>query len=272
MLILLCIITITLDTKYDYLNYKKKIVSTIITPIYYTAIGPKLLWDNVYDFISTKQDLIKQIENLKSENLVLETKLLKYNSVQLENNRLKELLNSTKFLNEKFLISEILDVSIDPLGKKYIINKGSSDGVYTGQSVVSSKGIVGQVTDVYKFTSVIILINDAEHAMPVENQRTGMRSLAMGLGDSLELLNVLKGSDIKVGDILVSSGIGERFPEGYPVGKVLSVEYQDKKSTLKVIVKPVVEFNILKEVLLVWNIKDDINKNFVENQQEGSKI
>tara|TARA_R110000868_G_C10967778_1_gene769285 strand:+ start:1580 stop:2326 length:747 start_codon:yes stop_codon:yes gene_type:complete len=247
-------------------------------PFYYVAIAPKLYFTKIQTYFLSQQELLTQLNNIKAENILLQTKQLKYNTVKLENKRLKELLNSSKYLDEKFLVSEILDISIDPLGKKFIINKGSNDGVYVGQSVVSSKGVVGQIIEVNKFTSVVILITDADHAIPLENQRTGMRTLAIGLGASqnLELLNVIKDADIKEGDILISSGLGERFPEGYPVGEVLSIVYQNKKATLQVFLKPIVDFNTLKEVLLVWNVKEDLknsfvndNKNKAENKSKG---
>lgn len=190
--------------------------------------------------------------------------------MQNENNRLRELLNSTAHLNDKFLISEILDVTVDPLGKRFVINKGTKDGVYDGQAVVSSKGVVGQVIEANLYTSFIILITDSDHAIPLENSRTGMRTLGRGLGASqdLELSNVLKDTDIKEGDLFVSSGLGERFPAGYPVGIVKNIKYENKKPTLKVILKPVVEIDLLKEVLLLWSVKEDTNKQFVDSEND----
>jgi len=270
-LILLSLIIIIIDSKYKNLDYKKNFKSAITYPFYYLVITPKKYFDNAIDYLTEQRDILSQLEQIKSENSILKAKQLKLDSVQNENSRLRELLNSTAQLNDKFLISEILDVAVDPLGKRFVINKGTKDGVYDGQAVVSSKGVVGQVIEANLYTSFIILITDADHAIPLENSRTGMRTLGMGLGASqdLELSNVLKDTDIKVGDLFVSSGLGERFPAGYPVGVVKDIKYENKKPTVRVVLKPVVDIDLLKEVLLLWSVKEESKKNFVHNNDES---
>lgn len=261
-LILLSSIIILIDSKYKHLDYKKQFSSVITYPFYYIAVTPKEKFDQIVNYLSSQQSLLKQLDELNSENLILKANQLKLNSIQNENNRLRELLNSTEHLEDKLLVAEILDVTVDPLGKRFVINKGTKNGVYDGQAVVSSKGIVGQVIEANLFTSFIILITDAEHAIPLENSRTGMRTLGMGLGASqeLELSNVLKDTDIKEGDLFVSSGLGAKFPAGYPVGVVTDIKYENKKPIVKVILKPVVGIDKLKEVLLLWSVKNGSSK------------
>lgn len=249
-----------IDIKYKQLDYKRKLSSIITYPFYYVVVTPKEAFTSFSSYLISQNTLLNKLKEISEENTLLKTQQLKFDAIQSENNRLHELLNSTALIKEKFLISEIMDVSIDPLGKKFVINKGSNDGVYVGQSVVSSKGVVGQVIDVNYLTSTIILITDSDHAIPLENSRTGMRTLGIGLGSSheLELSNVLKDTDIQKDDLFISSGLGDRFPSGYPVGTVKEIIYENKKPIVRVILKPVVEFDILKEVLLLSTIKEDI--------------
>ncbi len=197
-------------------------------------------------------------ERLHNEARILNGKLQKFISLTAENIRLKQLLSSSTILQDSVLISELINVSSNPLQQQVVIDKGASDGVYIGQPVIDATGLFGQVVELNEFQSRVILISDSRHALPVQINRNGIRAIAEGSGriNRLWLTNLVATTDIEVGDLLVSSGLGKRFPEGYPVGTVEYIEKDPGESFLTVAVKPSALLDRSRFVLLVFSGKD----------------
>jgi rod shape-determining protein MreC len=155
---------------------------------------------------------------------------------------------------ERAIVSSILNVDLDPFRHRILLDKGSADGVFKGQAVLDGEGIVGQVWRVHAHTAEVILISDAEHAIPVQSNRSGVRTIAVGTGDSsrLSLPFVTVESDLKQGDLLLSTGMGGVFPPGYPVAQVTKVERAAKMTFAIVEARPTAALDRDREVLLVW--------------------
>nr|WP_280637622.1 rod shape-determining protein MreC [Endozoicomonas sp. G2_2] len=198
--------------------------------------------------------LITENEALEQKVLLLQARLQRLASLQAENERIRALLASASSLDQNVLIARILSVSPDPYRHYIKLNKGSTDGVFVGQALVDANGIMGQVTDVTPLDSRAILITDANHGIPVEINRTGLQTIAQGSGKSneLRLPFLANNADIRADDLLVTSGLGGRYPAGYPVGTVTSVVHQPGDEFLDVVANPSAHLNRGREVLLVW--------------------
>jgi rod shape-determining protein MreC len=197
-----------------------------------------------------------EAENVKlaSDNLVLRLKLLRFESLEQENQRLRAVRESSARVVQRSLVAEIVRVDLDPFRQRVLINKGTRDGVFRGQAAIDAAGIFGQVTRAGPISAEIILISDPEHAIPVQVNRTGVRSIALGTGRSglLSLPYLPQNSDVIVGDLLVSSGLGGVYPPGYPVGKVTAVTRDPGQPLLAVEAAPLAGLDRDPEILLVW--------------------
>ena len=179
--------------------------------------------------------------------------LQKLRGLERENLRLRELLGSSFRLPERVQVAEVLRVDSALLSQHVVINKGERDAVFEGQSVLDSSGVMGQVMTVSQFSSRVILVTDPSHGTPVQVNRNGLRSVARGRGlnELLQLEYLPHNSGIRVGDLLVTSGLGGRFPSGYPVGTVISVKESPGKNFSEVTVEPTARIATSREVLLV---------------------
>jgi rod shape-determining protein MreC len=180
--------------------------------------------------------------------------LQKLASLEAENMRLRELLDSSFKVGEKVLIAELLSVNLDPYKHQIVINKGKSNGVYPGQPLLDAKGVMGQMVHVGPYTSTAILITDSSHAIPVQVNRNGLRTIAIGSGtiNRLELPYIPNNADIRPGDLLVTSGLGGHFPAGYPVAEVSAIQHDPGHTFSIVAATPMADLNRSREVLLVW--------------------
>lgn len=207
------------------------------------------------DRLASKVDLQEENKALRTEVLVLKRKLQQMASITAENTRLRQLLNSADTIEDRVLVAELIGVSPDPMKHKVIINRGAVDGVYIGQPVVDAYGLVGQVVEVGRHTGRVLLITDSTHALPVQINRNGIRLVAEGQGNlfELQLRFVSSTMDIQEGDLLVTSGLGQRFPPGYPVALVEKVSHDPGKPFATVTAKPMAELNRNRHVLLVFD-------------------
>jgi len=173
----------------------------------------------------------------------------------MENHRLRELLASSGQLEERVLIAEVLSASQDPYRQQIVLNKGARDGVYKGQALVDAQGVLGQVISVNPTSSVALLLTDPNHGIPVEINRTGLQTIALGRGDGQSLsLPYLPGTaDVKVGDLLVSSPLGGRFPAGYPVGQITELQHDAGEHFMEALAMPAARLNRGRQALLVWS-------------------
>lgn len=187
--------------------------------------------------------------------MILKSQNQRLVGLESDNARLRSLLGSSRKLRGKRLIAEIINVHSTQFSQEAVINKGSSDDLYLGQSVVDSEGVMGQLVDVANFSSRLILITDSNHSIPVKNNRNGIRAIAQGNGINLNILYLANTIDIQPGDLLLSSGLGEKFPDGYPVAKVISVVRKTDQPYAEVIAEPTANINTADHVLLLWNIQ-----------------
>src|SRR5262249_27030613 len=154
----------------------------------------------------------------------------------------------------RLLVGQILDAALDPLNQEMVLDKGTDDGIFVGQPVLDAYGVMGQVIDTTAKTSRVLLISDGRSALPVQNNRNGMRAIVAGTGyaNSLSLLHMPNTADVKVGDYLVTSGLGGRFPFGYPVGQIISIKKTSAERFALIEVRPAAHLDRSRMVVLVW--------------------
>lgn len=232
----------------------RSVLSLAVYPMEYMVTIPGAAGEWMGESFTTREKLASEVLSLKTQQLLLSARLQKFAALEAENVRLRRMLDSSREVSEKVLIAELLSVDLEPFSRHIVLNKGSRHGIYEGQPVLDAKGIMGQVVHATPLTSSIILITDPNHAIPVSINRNGMRAIAVGTGtsDELELPHFPTNADVVVGDLLVSSGLGGRFPAGYPVGIVTKVKKDPGESFARVIAKPSAELERNNEVLLVW--------------------
>jgi rod shape-determining protein MreC len=204
--------------------------------------------------LSTHQTLLEENRQLKDMQLQSRVQLQKLDILEKENERLRQLLSATPKTTEDHLIAEIIAVDVDPYRHFIVLNKGSKDRVYKGQPIIDAHGVMGQVIYVNAMTSTAMLISDVSHAIPVQIDRTGLRSVAFGTGqtDYLDLRHIPHNADIRVGDKLISSGLGERFPRNYPVAVITNIDRNTGETFVGVRAEPLAQLDTSREVLLVW--------------------
>ena len=260
LVVLISLVLIFVDVRFKYLDPVRSAISSALTPIHWLSDLPISLREGVSTTFVSRESMQEEISLLKSRLLVLERKAQKLASTTAELNRLRELLNASRVVDDGVVVTEMVGVSPDPDNQYILINKGAGDGVYEGQAVLDSQGLMGQVVEVSEYTSRVLLISDSRHAVPVQVNRNGVRAIAYGVGSLgyLELGNVPNTSDIEVGDLLVSSGLGGRFPQGYPVARVTQIEQFDGRSFANVTVVPEAELNRSRLLLLVFKEKEPI--------------
>lgn len=228
-------------------------LSMLVYPIQKIVDFPITAYCSIYDYFISRKTLTEENNKLHIEQLLLKGKLQKFAELEVENTRLRELLNSTTTPKEELLVASILRIDPDPFMQQIILDKGMLQGVYVGQPIIDAHGIMGSVIAVNKLTSRVMLLTDASHAIPVENVRNGVRAIAMGAGelDKLELKHVTNTADITVGDMLVTSGLDGRYPAGYPVGTVINIEHDASKPFASIYIAPSAELEKGRQVLLV---------------------
>jgi rod shape-determining protein MreC len=243
-----------LDYKQQHLDRLRDGLSLAVLPIQYAVAIPQGIYRGISLRTASRQGLITQNERLKDEVLQLEQQLQKLLALEAENNRLKSLLKTSARPGDKIAMVEIMRVAMDPHSHKAVINRGYADNVFEGQPIIDSAGILGQVIRVGPKTSTVLLLTDKQHAIPVQSQRSGARALAVGSGDYnvLQLNHVTATSDFKIGDKLISSGLGLRFPKGYPVGEVIDVQIDTGEQFAVVKAKPYAQADSVNELLLIW--------------------
>jgi len=259
LLALLCFSTMLLDHRGSRLHGVRQSLSVAVYPIQLLVDMPFSAWHWLTVSLVERQTLLEENDRLRRDQLSTDVRLQRLAALESENSRLRELLESTARLTDRVLIAEILSVDLDPYRQRFNVNRGLNDGAYVGQALLDANGIVGQLVRVGPLTAEAVLITDADHAVPVTVNRTGLRTIAIGTGDSgrLRLPYLTNTADIEVGDLLLSSGLGGVFPPGYPVGRVLEVRMRPGQSFADVIAEPAAALDRDREVLLVWAAEDD---------------
>jgi len=265
-------ILIVADARFDQVTPVRSAIGTGLAPVHWLGNAPSEFSDWVASLFTTREDLQEENEALRARLLILERRALKYAALASENNELRKLMNSSEVLDDRVIVGEIVGVSPDPFSHEVVINKGSRDGVVVGQAILDANGLMGQVQQTSSFTSRVLLVSDSSHAVPVEVVRNGLRAILLGNGDTsaLELVHVPDTADIREGDLLVSSGLGGRFPKGYPVAEVDQISKEPGEPFVKIRATPMAELNRSRLVLVVFSPEQDDATNDAESSPEGS--
>lgn len=252
--VIVAIVLIVADSRLGTFVKIRNYMDTAVSPFYFLANGPRKVLDSVSETLATRQQLELENRALRQELLLKNSDILLLGQFKQENARLRELLGSPLRQDEHKMVTQVISTGSDPYSDQVVIDKGSDNGVYEGQPVISDKGVVGQVVAVAKMTSRVLLICDASHALPIQVLRNDIRVIAAGSGctDDLQLEHLPGNTDIRVGDVLVTSGLGGRFPEGYPVGVVSSVKVDNQRAYTVIQARPTAGLQRLRYLLLLW--------------------
>lgn len=242
-----------MDARLDIFKPVRSALATTVYPIQSLAAMPSSFSDWIGDIFQDRGDLRERITALEAQALTQSVRMQRMQALERENMRLRELLGSSFRLQERVQIAELLSVDLDPFYQHVIIDKGQQFGVYEGQPVLDSRGVMGQVAEVSQLSSRVVLLTDPSHSLPVQIVRNGLRAVATGrgLGEPLQVEYLPHNADIREGDWLVTSGLGGRFPVGYPVGRVMAVDFPPGKSFAEITVKPAAQLGTSRELMLV---------------------
>lgn len=251
----LSVALMVVDSRFAVLKPVRSQMGLVLMESYWITDLPQRLWQGVASQFGSRTELIAENEKLKTEALLLQGRLQKLAALTEQNVRLRELLNSSALVNEKVEVAELIGVDPNPFTHRILINKGERDGVFLGQPVLDARGLMGQVVELMPYTARVLLLTDTTHSIPVQVNRNGLRAIASGTGnpERLELRHVADTADVKEGDLLVSSGMGQRFPAGYPVATVNEVIHDSGQPFAIVRAIPTAALNRSRYMLLVFS-------------------
>jgi rod shape-determining protein MreC len=251
---LLALALIIIDKRYDHLGKIRRLLSVVAYPVQVAVASPFEGWDWFRDSVTTRDVLRADKAKLEAELRLAQFRLQRYEALEAEAVRLRALRDSTAGVTDRFLVGDVMNVDLDAFRERVLVDKGAGDGIYVGQAVLDSGGVFGQVARVGQLTSEVILISDAAHAIPVQINRNGLRTIAVGTGEinRLKLPYLPTSADVVAGDLLVTSGLGGGFPAGYPVGTIAEVKRDPAQSLADVDVKPAAALDRSKELMFVW--------------------
>jgi rod shape-determining protein MreC len=251
----LSVVLMFYDQKGGWLDTARYGLQAAIYPLQLAVNSPSAAWRWLKESFATRESLQQQVDSLRGELRVQQLITMRQAALQAENARLRNLNGILPEVIEKRLVGEVINVEVSSLRQRLLVNRGGRSGVYKSQPVVTGEGVLGQVFRTGPFSSEIILITDAEHALPVTVLRSGVRTIAIGTGRStaLELPYVPQNYDVKVGDLLVTSGLGQVFPYGLPVGRVTKVTRDPAEPLAQIQAVPLAQIEGDREVLFIWS-------------------
>ena len=272
-----------IDTKTLWLKPSRAMLAYAISPVAMLASIPSKLFGQVDNFLENEPEIENAYEHLRTEYVKLKADMLRRNAVEQENAELKQLLEIVEQSSIKMQIAKSVDIDLDPYQHRVLVNKGAQQGIYIGQPVLDDEGVIGQVSEVFRSSSVITLITDPSHSMPVQIRRNGRHLLAEGSGDLtfLRIPFLNKNVDIKSGDILETSGLGGRFPAGFPVAVVKEILQVEGEPFLTISANPIAAVESLSylvfmsydqsaspnEVLLNEELSEEISTEDLDNEE-----
>jgi rod shape-determining protein MreC len=252
--VLIAGLVIFADWRFNEMAITRYAMSTIGYPFYWVTDLPARFGDWSEHTLVARSTLLEDNRRLRTESLVLTAQTRQMASLRADNTRLRALLNSSALLQDDILAAELIGISPNPSRHFVMLDKGERDGVFVGQPLIDAQGLMGQVIEVGPFSSRVLLITDSRHALSVQINRSGVRGIIEGIGelDQLELRHISATTDVREGDLLVTSGLGDRFPEGYPVAVVTRVERDPSESFALVQARPSAALRVSRHVLLVF--------------------
>ena len=242
------------DSKFDAFQSSRVYMNSLMSPLQYLANLPSVLLSASAQRLTSHEDLVEENQRLTNQVLLMSERLQRFDVLQSENDQLRALLDTPAKPDVRKKVAELMAVENSPFSQQIVINKGALDDVFLSQSVLDDRGVVGQVMEVGTTNSRVVLITDVTHAVPVRSVRNNIRFIASGTGslDELLLEHVPHSVDVEVGDILVTSGLGQVFPEGYPVAQVSRVTRDESRPFAIVAATPLARLDRLKYLLLLW--------------------
>ena len=251
---LLSVVIMYLDQRQHYLEQLRYVLQAAAYPIQLAVNSPPAAWRWLRESLQTREVLQAENARLRAAQRDLELRSMRYEALARENGELRGLAAALPPVAERWLPAEIVSIQLSSLRQRLLIDRGAANGVFKGQTVLDDKGLIGQTTHVGPWSAEVILITDPEHAVPVRIERTGLRTIAVGNADttSLALPYLPANADIKSGDLLVTSGLGGVFPEGYPVARVTEVHRDAVQPLAQVRAAPLAHIDTDSEVMLVW--------------------
>ena len=257
------------DSRLNAFSDVRYLLNSFVAPIHYAANLPRTMFDGMYERFNSRNTLMLENQKLKQEMFMQSSNLLLMEQLKQENSRLRNLLGSPFIRDERKMVTEVMAVDSAPYTHQVMIDKGQIDGVYEGQPVISDKGIVGQINYVGAHNSRVLLLTDPNNSIPVQVVRNDIRVIASGKGhlDTMQLEHIPTNTDVEVGDLLVSSGLGGRYPEGYPVGYISNIDNDNKRPFASIDLETTVEFDKLRYLLLVWPTEAEVNVEETANGQ-----
>ena len=247
------ILLMSFDHRANHLESARGLLSTVLYPLQLAIHLPIRTGEWLSEQVSMRRTILAENSQLRDERLRMRSRLEKLDALEAENRRLRNLLGSSERVAERVLVAELISVDMDPFSRRIVLNKGAREGVSPGQALIGSNGVMGQIIHVGPFTSNALLITDPSHALPVQIHRNGLRAVALGTGplNLLKLSYVPNNADVRIGDRIVTSGLGSRFLSGYPVGNVVEIRRDQGQPFAEVYVEPSAMLERTREVLLV---------------------
>ena len=255
---LLSFVVMFLDQRHGWMEHARFALQTAAYPLQLAVSSPTTAWSWLAQNFESRESLRAENERLKARDRDLAMRSMRYEALARENGELRGLRDALPPVADHWLPAEIVNVEINSLRHRILVNRGKLNKVFKAQAVLDDKGVIGQTTHIGEVSAEVILITDPESAIPVQVERTGLKTIAVGAGDSASLaLPYLPGNaDIKTGDLLITSGLGGVFPAGYPVGKVTEVHRDAVQPLAQVLASPFANVDTDREVVLVWFRED----------------
>lgn len=253
-LVVFSIVLMVAERKVEDFASIRAALSLPVAPLQYMVSWPTKFVDDLKGVLISHDNLVKENLRLKTDQLLLRSQLQRLLAIESENNYLKALMQSSQQVKGKTLIAELLAVDSEPFIQEVVLDKGTRHGVYEGQPVLDANGVMGQIIKVGPITSRVLLINDPHSGISVQNARNGMRAVAVGdsYTQKLKLLYIPKTADVRMGDVFITSGLGDHYPEGYPVGKAIVVKNDPSHQFTDIYLQPSAHLDSSRQVLLVW--------------------
>ena len=255
--IVLSISLMVMDQQFQQLRQIRSVLAFVTYPLQVLAILPVSLMRWLDEATTTRKELQAENHHLREAILRARARLQRFESLRAENLRLRNLLDASYKMGNRILIAELSAVDLDPYRQQVVIDKGSTSGVFIGQPVLNANAVMGQVIQTAPFSSTVLLITDLSHSIPVQILRNDLRTIALGTGriNKLSLPYLPTNSDIRVGDKLVTSGLGGKFPSGYPIATVTRINRSPDNAFAEIVATPTAHLDRSREVLLVWPVQ-----------------
>jgi rod shape-determining protein MreC len=248
------------DHRDDHLDAVRKAIGAAVYPLRVVVDAPVSVWSWIEETTTSRNDLLLELSRLDAERLITKARLQRFTALEAENARLRAMLEATSRVPDRVQVAEIMSVSSNPFRHVLVIDKGTRDAVFDGQAMIDADGVIGQIIEAGLLSSQGVLISDPDHALPVQVNRSGLRTIAVGTGEygRLDLPFLPNNADIEEGDLLVTSGLGGTFPPGYPVGIVESVMRIPQGPFADVSATPSASLGQVREVMLIWPGEDEL--------------